>query len=147
MPETYTAGQKLRASQMPAPYTVAALCSGNLVQSTTVLTAIPGATVTFTTRNATASVLIMGIFDITTTTGGTGTASGYCQVNGSTQSQQAIWDLVTAGARGTLSQTWTANLTTPGSQTIDLLANLNTASGSATFSATHTTITVLVMDY
>ena len=142
-----TAGSKIRASGVPLPYLLSAAASSSLVQSTTAENPIPGATLTFTTVHANANVQVTGIFDVTTTTAGTGTATGHCQVDGADQANQAIWFLVTASARATIAQSWSVTLAAAGSHTIKLLGMLNAASGVCTFSPTHTTISALVLDY
>ena len=142
-----TAGSKIRASAQPRPYLLSAACSSQLMQSTTTVTAITGATLTFTTVTANANVMITGVFWIVTATAGSGTAVGHCHVDGADQAAQALWALSTLSASGTVSQTWNVSLATPGSHTINLLGALSSASGVASFNPTDTNITALVLDY
>lgn len=142
---TPLAGGRIKAANTPAPYVVSAACSGNLTTSSATPADIAGATVTFTTAQANASVMVIGVFDMTTSsTGGNGV--GTCVLDGSTQSGQAVHGLVTTSDRDTVSQVWNVTLSSAGTHTIKLQGSA-TASGTVVFSNTHTTITVLVLDW
>ncbi len=138
------AGDRIVAGGLKHPFVVAAAASGNLVATNTI-TDITGATVTFNTVTAAATVLIWGVFDITTTTAGNATAIGHCSVDGTDQTAQALHQLITLNCRETVAQVWTATLSGSGPHTIKLRGVLT--SGGATFGTPHTTVTVQVYDF
>lgn len=142
---TPLAGARIKAANTPAPYVVSAACSGNLSTSSATAADIAGATVTFSTAQANATAMVIGVFDVTTSsTGGNGV--GTCVVDGSTQSGQAIHALATLNDRDTVSQVWPVTLSAAGSHTIKL-QGAATSTGTALFGNTHSTITVLVLDW
>lgn len=98
------AGDRIVASGLKHPFVVAAAASANLAATTSTVTDITGASVTFNTVQSAASVVIWGVFDITTTSAATSTAVGHCSVDGTDQTAQALWQLATATARGTVIQ-------------------------------------------
>lgn len=140
------AGDRIVASGLKHPFVVAAAASANLAATTSTVTDITGASVTFNTVQIAANVVIWGVFDITTTSAATSTAVGHCSVDGTDQTAQALWQLVTATARGTIIQVWSATLSGSGSHTIKLRGAV-TGGGTGTFSMLHTTITVQVYDF
>lgn len=145
MTSTPVAGARIKAANTPDPYIVSAACSSTLSISSATAADIIGATITITTQQPNASVMVTGIFDITvSSTGGTGI--GTCVVDGATQSGQAPKGLVTSGDRNTVSQMWNVALATAGSHTIKL-QGAGTGAGTAQFNTTHTTITALVLDW
>jgi hypothetical protein len=146
MPSTTpAAGARIKAANTPAPYVVSAACSSNLSTSSSTAADLVGATVTFTTAQANATAMVIGVFDVTTSsTGGNGV--GTCVVDSSTQSGQAIHALATSNDRDTVSQTWNITLSSAGSHTIKL-QGAATSTGTALFGNTHSTITVLVLDW
>lgn len=145
MTDTPVAGGKIKAATTPAPYVVSAACSVNLPTASATAADIVGATVTVTTAQPNAVAMVTGIFDmVCTSTGGNGV--GTCVVNGATQTRQAIHDLATAAARGSVAQVWTVPMATPGSYTIKL-QGLSSAGGGVTFNSTHTALTALVLDW
>lgn len=146
MTTTPLAGARIKAVNTPAPSVVSAAASGTLSATTTTAADITGATVTFTTVNANAVALVIGVFDVNTTATGS-TAVGTCVADGATQNSEAIHALTTLNSRETVSQAWNVALASAGSHTIKLQGALSTASGTASFGATHTTITVLVLDW
>lgn len=142
------AGDRIVASGLKHPFAVAAAASGTLTATTTTVTDITGATVTFNTVQGAANVLIWGIFDITTSVAaGTTVAVGHCSVDGVDQTAQALHELTTANGRETVAQIWTATLSGSGAHTIKLRGALSAASGTATFGSPHTTITAQVYDF
>jgi hypothetical protein len=141
------AGDRIVASGLKHPFQVAAAASANLTMTTTTVTDITGATVTFNTVQAAATVLVWGVFDTSVTSSGASLATGSCYVDGVAQTPAAIAQLQTVGTRYTIGQVWTATLSGSGSHTIKLRGNLNTAAGTAIFNQTHTTITVQVNDF
>lgn len=140
-------GSRIKAANTPAPYQLSAACSSPVTVSGTTPADITGCTITFTTANANASVLIIGVFDTLVATTGAPVATGNCVVDGSAQPGQATHDQNTLNKRDTVSQVWNVALPAAGSHTIKLQGALSGAGGSTTFNATHTTLTLLVMDW
>lgn len=141
------AGDRLVASAAKHPFVVSAAASANLTATTTTVTDITGATVTFNTVQSAAVVIVWGVFDIGVNTGAAALAEGFCSIDGVQQTAVAMTQLITTGIRGTVAQIWTATLSGSGSHTIKLRGALNTAAGSAAFNQTNTTITVQVNDF
>lgn len=142
------AGARIRAVNTPAPYLASAACSSPVTVSSATATDITGASISVTSVNNSASVLVIGVFDIqVVTSSGVAVALGSLVVDGSTQSGQAIHDQVAVGNRGTVTQVWNVILAAPGAHTIKLQAALSGAAGSSTFNATHTTISASVYDW
>lgn len=141
------AGDRIVASGLKHPFYTSAAASASLTMTTTTVTDITGATVTFNTVQAAATVIVWGVFDTSVNTSGASLATGTCYIDGTAQTAAAIFQLITAGLRATITQVWTATLSGSGSHTIKLRGNLNAAAGSATFNQTHTTITVQVNDF
>lgn len=141
------AGDRIVAAGLKHPFIVAAAASAGLTMTTTTITDITGATVTFSTVQTAATVLVWGVFDTSVNTAGASLATGSCSIDGTQQTAFAIAQLQTVGTRYTIAQLWTATLSGSGSHTIKLRGNLNTAAGSATFNQTHTTVTVQVNDF
>lgn len=148
MTTTPAAGATIKAAHTPAPYLRSAAASAPVTVSGTTPSDIPGATVTITTANPNASVMVTGVFDAQcVTSSGVAVALGTCVVDGSTQTGEATHDQVAVGNRGCVSQVWNVSLPTAGSHTIKLQGVLSGAAGSTTFNATHTTITLMVLDW
>lgn len=146
MTSTPLAGSRIKAANTPDPYILSAPATSSTAISGTPATDLTGATITFTTAQPNASVLVTGVFDAqTTATGAVGV--GTCVVDGATQSGQATWGLTTLNARGTVTQVWNVTLATAGSHTIKLQGALSSASGTVTYGTTHTNINLLVMDW
>jgi hypothetical protein len=147
MPSTTpTAGSRVKAANTPAPYFMNAAASAPVTVTTTSPTDVTGATITFTTVQANASVLVIGVFDMLTVSSGA-TALGTCIVDGSGTFGEAIHFLGATGARETVVQQWPITGLAAGSHTIKLQAMLSAASGSCTIGSTHTTITATVYDW
>ena len=140
-------GGRIKAANAPTPYLVSAQASGGLTVTTTTPADIPGATITITTANPNASVMVTGVFDTAVVTGGASVASGTCVVDGATQNGIAPLQLVTVGLRASVPQVWNVTLPTAGNHTIKLQGALSAAAGQATYQTTHTTITALVLDW
>lgn len=140
-------GGRIKAANTPAPYLLSAPCTSALTSSSTTLTDIPGCTVTFTTANPNASVLVTGIFDIDVATSGGSVALGYCVVDGAVQNGQATQQLATTATRNTCAQVWNVSLPTAGTHTIKLQGALSVAVGSAVYETTHTNLNLLVLDW
>jgi hypothetical protein len=136
----------VKAANTPAPYFMNAAASAPVTVTTTSPTDVTGATITFTTVQANASVLVIGVFDMLTVSSGA-TALGTCIVDGSGTFGEAIHFLGATGARETVVQQWPITGLAAGSHTIKLQAMLSAASGSCTIGSTHTTITATVYDW
>jgi hypothetical protein len=142
------AGSRIKAANAPAPYLLSAACSAPVTVTGTAMTDIPGCSITFSTVNANASVLVTGVFDAQAVTmSGAAVATGNCAVDGTLQPGQATHDEIAVGDRGTVSQVWNVTLAAAGSHLIKLQGALSGASGSTQFNATHTTLTLLVLDW
>lgn len=140
------AGDRIVAGGLKHPFVVAAAASGNLVATNTI-TDITGASVTFNTVTAAATVVVWGVFDISVGSTAAALAQGFCYVDGTQQTSTAVQQLITAGLRDTVAQVWSATLSGSGPHTVKLRGNNNAGSGSATFNQTNTTITVQVYDF
>lgn len=145
MPSTTpTAGSRIQAAHTPAPGVYAAACTSNLATSSSTAADVVGASVSLTTVQANAVAVVIGVFDMTTTsTGGAGV--GTLVVDGATQSGEAIHGLVTSADRDTVVQVWRVTLA-PGAHTLKL-QGASTGAGTVTISNTHTTITATVYDW
>lgn len=146
MTSTPTAGGRIYAAHTPAPYVQNAPSTSALSTGSATPGNIPGCSITITTVNANAVVMVTGIFDITTTTSGTSTTVGTLVVDAATQSGEATWQLVTNTARGSVAQVWNVSLATAGSHTFTL-QGATTGGGLATFNFPHTTLNMLVLDW
>jgi hypothetical protein len=146
MTSTPLAGSRIKAANTPDPYMQQAPSTGGITVSGTAPTTVPGCSITITTAQANASVMVIGVFDMNTVTTGN-TAVGQCQIDGTTQAGEAIHALTTVNARETVSQVWVATLATAGSHTIALYGALAAAGGSCSISSPHTTLTVTVYDW
>lgn len=147
MTTTFTAGQRILAANMPAPYTQGAASSGDVTINSTTLTDLTGASITITTRTAAATALVIGTFDMQVATTGTAIATGHCIVDGTDQTAQATGSLTTTGQRTTVAQTWTVTLSGATNHTIKLQGLLSAASGSMNFRGTHTKLSIVVFDF
>lgn len=147
MTSTPTAGGRIYAVHTPKPTLLSAACTLGLTQTTTTPADIPGCSITLTTANPNASVLVIGVFDISVVTGAAAVAVGNCVVDGSAQNGEATQQLVTTGLRQTVSQVWNVVLATATSHTIKLQGALTANAGSATYNSTHTTLTLTVYDW
>jgi len=125
---------------------LSARASGSGLTPSTTPADIPGATLTFTTANPNATVLAAGIFDCGCATTGTGLVVGTLVVDGSSQSPESTFGLVTANDRNSVAQVWAVTLASAGSHTLKLQGALTAASGTGSIHATHTGIAVLVLD-
>jgi hypothetical protein len=104
-------------------------------------------TVTFTTGGTLAIVEVTGVFDFeATTVSGTTTQVGQCNIDGATEGKQALFRATSNNGRVTASQTWLAQLLTPGSHTVKLRAKATGSGGSYKVNNTHTCITVKIYD-
>jgi hypothetical protein len=145
MTDTPTAGARIKAATTPAPYVVSAAASAPLTTAAGPFDLV-GATITITTANANAVVMVCGVFDILTASAANIAALGTCVVDGAVQPGQAIHVVVTAQARETVAQNWNVSLPTAGNHTIKFQGAC-VGGGSATFNMTHTTLTALVLDW
>lgn len=145
MPSTTpTAGARIYAAHTPAPSVLAAACTSNLSTSSSTAADVVGASIPVTTVQLNAVAVVIGVFDMTTTsTGGAGV--GTLVVDGVTQSGEAIHSLVTTAARETVAQVWTVTLA-PGSHTLKL-QGASSGAGTVAIGNTHTTITATVYDW
>jgi hypothetical protein len=134
------------AATTPAPYLVSAAASSGLTIGSATAADIPGATITITTAQPNAVVQVSGVFDILTVTAGNIAAVGTCVVDGATQAGQAIFVIITSNSRATVAQNWNVALAAAGSHTIKF-QGATSPGVSATFNATHTTLTALVLDW
>lgn len=147
MTTTYTAGERILAANMPGPYLLSAMASADTSVATTTLTDLTGASITFTTKTANATIEVDGTFDMQVGATGTAIATGHCIVDGVDQTSQATSSLTTAGQRTTSGQTWVVTIATPGTHTVKLQGALSANSGTCSFRSTHTTIRMLVLDF
>ncbi len=147
MTTSFTAGQRLQAANMPAPYTLSQAASADTTVSGTALTDLTGASITIATRTASATVFVTGTFDMQVATTGTAIATGHLNVDGVDQTAQATGSETTVGQRGTYEQSWAVTLSGAGNHTIKLQGMLSAASGSMTFRGTHTKLTIIVFDF
>lgn len=107
---------------------------------------ITGCTVTFTTVNANAFYICWGVFDFSKTANAI-TGFGVLDVDGVDQSGLGIFSdgTNTIADRASVAQTWVGNLAA-GSHTLKLQCFRTGGLGTMNANATHTTITVLVVD-
>lgn len=141
------AGDRIVASGLKHPFAVAAAASASLTATTTTVTDITGASVTFNTVQSAANVVVWGVFDVSVSSTGLSLATGSCNIDGTQQTAQAIFQLITAGLRATIAMVWQATLSGSGSHTIKLRGNLNAAAGTAVFNQTNTVVAVQVYDF
>ena len=141
------AGDRVVASGLKHPFVVSAAATGNLTVTTATVADIPGASVTFSTVQSAASVVVWGVFDTSVTGTAASLAQGYCTVDGVQQTASSIQQLQTAGLRQTVAQVWVATLSGSGSHTIKLRGNNPGAAGTGVFNQANTTITVQVYDF
>lgn len=147
MTTTFTAGQRILAANMPAPYTLSQSASADTTINSTTLTDLTGASITITTRTSAATVYITGDFDMQVSTTGTAICTGHCIVDGTDQSAQATGSLTTTSQRCTVTQSWAVTLSGSGSHTIKLQGMLSAASGSMNIRSTHTKLSIVVFDF
>ena len=76
------AGDRIVASGLKHPFFVSAAANSNLTVTTATVTDIPGATVTFSTVQATAGVIVWGVFDIAVLGTALGVAVGFARSTG-----------------------------------------------------------------
>jgi len=144
MTSPFVAGQKIHASDLNI-FIAGAASSGDVTCTTTTLTDLTGATVTFSTTHANVICTVTGIFDVSLNTAAAA-ATGHLSVDGSDQTTQAILTMTTATQRATIAQCWTIALAAAGSHTLKLRGALSASAGSYTFFHPHTTINALVCD-
>lgn len=122
---------------------ISVAATGSLVTTVT-LTDIPGASVTITTPEANAKVMVWGVFDVGTSGVTTGDVFvGYLTVDGVLiPDPQAIYTV--PSGRATITQIWQVILASAGLHTLKLQAN-KTANNAGSFmvSSLHTTINVM----
>lgn len=147
MTTSFTAGQRLMAANMPAPYALSAAASGDTTINTATLTDLTGASITFTTRTSAATAYVVAAFDMQVSTTGTAVCTGHCIVDGTDQTAQATGSLTTTSQRSTCGQNWVVTLSGAQSHTIKLQAVLSAASGSMNVRGTHTKLSILVLDF
>lgn len=141
------AGDRIVASGLKHPFIVSAAASANLTVTTTTITDITGATVTFNTVQGTSTAVVWGVFDTAVTGTAASVAQGFCTADGVQQTAVATQQLQTAGLRQTVTQVWVVTLTGSGSHTVKLRGNNSGGAGTGVFNQTHTTITVQVYDF
>lgn len=120
-----------------------AVANANLTLSTTE-TDISGATVTVNPAGANAFAVVVGVFDVDCTAAGAAVAQGRLSIDGSTQTAEAHGTMIST-SRSTVTQVWLPPLAF-GSHTLKLRGLKTAAAGTATIWATHTTITVILVD-
>lgn len=101
---------------------------------------IAGCSITFTPAVASVAV-ITGVFDLTATSASTSTLLGELQVDGVSQTGNAVFAGTANGQRGTVSRVWHVNLTAA-SHTIKLRASYSAGSGTA--NATNTQLSYVL---
>lgn len=146
MTTTPTAGQIIKAANVPFPTEMRANASTDTAITSTTLTDV-GVSITFTTENASALVLAFGVFDMAVHTASSNFAVGHCIVDGSDQTSQAVSSMTTVGQRGTQSQNWAASLASAGSHTVKLQAGLSASGGQMDIKTTHTTLLLIIFDF
>lgn len=130
--------EKVRASKFPTPSRATASATLNL---TSTITDVTGASVTVTLTR-TMNYIAWGVFDGEAVIGSSTTlAIGYLAVDGSQQTEQAIFRALTNGERDTVSQVWSGTLAA-GSHTLKL-QGWSAGSSQFRFNQTHTTLTIL----
>lgn len=145
MTDTPTAGGRIKAATTPAPYVVSAAASSSLTTGSSTPADIPGATVSITTAQPNAVVLVMGVFDITAASAAAVAAIGTCLLDGALQAGEAHHVINTASSRETVAQNWNVAIPTAGPHTIKFQGACG--GGSAVFNSAHTTLTALVLDW
>jgi hypothetical protein len=140
------AGDRLVASGAKHPFIVSAAASASLTLAAAAADVV-GASVTFNTVQAAATVVVWGVFDVSVSVSAVVVALGLCSVDGVIQTAQATYQLEASSLRGTVSQVWAATLSGSGPHTIKLRGQLSTAGGTSVMNQTHTTITVMVNDF
>lgn len=146
MTEVFTAGQKVRASQVPVPYLLFADQSANVNLTTTVNTAMTGSSITFSTVSAAANVLVIGVWDVGVNTAANGNFTGTLQVDGVTAPESSVFMIDTANTRQTVSQAWCVTLSGSGSHTLALFGQISLA-GSASCRGTQGGIKAIILDF
>lgn len=139
--EFFEAVQALDAASRVQAYRGA--CSASMNPSNATISQVTGASVTFTTTGLHGFALIWSVFDIDNPTAAT-TFIGYTYIDGAINDAQVIKDCTTVD-RSTLMQVIPTPLPA-GTHTIDLRASKTAAAGTLVVQATHTTVTVLVVD-
>jgi len=147
MTTSFSAGQRILAANMPAPYVLSQAASADTTINSTTLTDLTGASITFTTRTTAATALVVGTFDMMVASTGTAIATGHCNVDGTDQTSQSTGSETTSGQRGTTTQSWAVTLSGAGNHTIKLQGVLSGASGSMTFRGTHSKLSITVFDF
>nr|MDT0658020.1 hypothetical protein [Micromonospora sp. DSM 115978] len=138
------AGEIVSAGRLGAlqPTTYYAVCTTDLVAGNTDQDVV-GATVTFDTVFDNAVYVAEAVFDMDgVTSGSTSVCIGMLNVDGVTDSAQALSQVGSASAssRVTAAQRWHGTLASAGSHTIKLMGT--TPSGGVKINAVHTTLTV-----
>lgn len=146
---TVLAGQLLRAGEQQ-PATPSESRINSALTLTTTYQDVPNATETFTTVNANAKALAIGVFDfsVTAAIGASGLALGQLVVDGvAITNENAILD-ANQVIRGTVMQSWVVDLPAAGSHTLKLQAQKNINAGAVAMSASaHSTLNVVVFDF
>lgn len=135
----YSAGQKLSAADMNTNITKLLSARGSVASATvtTTIADFSGCTLTFTTAEANTKVLITGVFDVEST-GTTDIFTGYCDVDGSSQTYTAT---LKGTCRASVTQQWLVTLASAASHTIKLRVQKTNNSNTVTcYQGTNITI-------
>jgi len=107
---------------------------------------VPGCTVTLPTITANARYKVKVACDFGCTSAGTATAVGALYINGTIQTGQALLGINGTDDRATVFQTYSGILATAGNYTFALRARKDAASGTMAAFATHTCLTVEILE-
>ena len=146
----FTAGQKLRASQLsmvqPVKYSANQTGNGGGTQTiTTTETDCLGAFVTFTSLTA-AVCEVVAFWDIDCSSGGAAVAQGRLSVDGVIQTPEAHFSLITSSSRCTAGRSYRFTLSGAGSHTVKMRVLKTGALGTATCDDNHTGFTITVQE-
>lgn len=121
--------------------------TGPVTIAGTTITAIPGLSETFTPPSLDAVYLVTGVFDISTTGVPANTAVGYCYVDSTQQTAQALF-FASASSRATVTQTWIISGLSLASHTIQLRAG-GSASTAVNYAVNnpHSTMKIILLSY
>lgn len=141
------AGEIVRASHLLASADIITAASNLDLALTTSTVDIPAATVTFSTDNDNAVVLVVGFFDFDCSafTSG-GVAVGALDVDGVVQNGLAALEISATTDRATVGQCWEVTLASAGSHTIKLGARKTGGTNTISALATQTKFVGLVID-
>lgn len=127
---SYTAGQKLSATDLNTNITKVLAARGTTASATvtTTIADLGGCTLTFTTPEANTKVLVTGVFDLQIN-GTTDIARGILDVDGVSDTNEAV---LNGTVRATVTQQWVYTLSTAGSHTIKLRVQKTNNSNTVT---------------